>query len=431
MDVRRHKDIIAVRTGTGRPVALHARNLSIAELSDDAWKALSPNAGSRLGEALDELEAWNLFDDPETQADTTAFGVRSLTLNVTQICNLHCTYCAAGGDGTYGDPVQRISIEKTLPQIEFFLDQLKPGQSFHIAFLGGEPLLYPEAVKGIGRYVLEEAARRDLRATFKVTTNGTLIGAKAIDALTAIRANVVVSMDGPADLHDRQRLTKSGGGSFEAVFKGLKALLDNRQRLGRIGVHAVFNEKNLEVEKAWDFFQTLSVDDIDFTYTVADSDREATRVYNEGIARVAEKAWNKGGEAELTRIGSFRSIFARLDGKRRLENHCGMGKTMMVVDSHNKLWSCPWTIGKRDNLLGEGADLDYDRLEGHRGTIIERNDCGDCWARFVCGGGCSFVHGTTAGKNALKKKDDYCERTRFLIAQALVYYHRARTAEAG
>lgn len=438
MEWRRHKDIIAIRPDEDQPaMAFHARNLTVADLSDEAWNVLPGTTVSSTevtevqdrGEAGTELEAWNLHDDGETLNDDNSFGIRSLTLNVTQICNLHCTYCAAGGDGTYGDPVKRVSIEKTLPQIRFFLDQIPRGGAFHIAFLGGEPLLYPEAVRAIGEYTAQEAAARGLRASFKVTTNGTLIGDEALAALRAIRAHVVVSLDGPREINDLQRVTKSGKGSFDAVLRGLNRLVENSADLGSIGVHAVFNEKNLDVEKAWDFLAGLGVNSIDFTYTVSKPDREATRLYNESLARTARKAWARGGEGELLRIGNFRSIFRRLDARRRLENHCGLGKSMLVVDSRNRLWTCPWTVGKKGEMVGEGTDLDYDRLEKHRRPLVESNDCGDCWARFLCGGGCSFVHGSTGG-DALDKKTDFCERTRFLTSLALVYYHRARTAEA-
>lgn len=438
MQLRRHKDIIAIKTGASRPVALHARNLSVAEISEEAWNELTPTelaqslpvSISTTTEAALEIAAWDLFDEAEISSDRRSFGVRSLTLNVTQVCNLHCAYCAAGGDGTYGDPVKKISVEQTLPQLKFFLDQVPAGEAFHIAFLGGEPLLYPEAIRGIGEYVRDIAAQRGIHASFKVTTNGTLINEKSLAALKAIRANVVVSIDGPAESHDLQRRTKNGEGSHAMVVKGLRGLLASREELGRIGVHAVFNERHLDVEKAWDFLSEFAVDDIDFTYSVSGTDHEATKTYNENLERVAAKAWAKGGEDELTRIGLFHSVFARLDARRRLENHCGLGKSMLVVDSRNKLWSCPWTIGRKTDLLGANTDLDYDQLAAHQGSLIERNDCGDCWARFICGGGCSFVHGTTASKDALQKKTDYCIRTRFLIALATMYYHLARTPDA-
>lgn len=438
MELRRHGNIIGFRHGRQAPLAFHAQNMELAEISEDAWEAMVPTRLDQShpvtmsvvqSEAAKEIAGWNEYQNPETQDLESSFGVRSLVLNVTQICNLHCTYCAAGGDGTYGDPVQRISIENTLPQIRFFMEQIPAGGRFHIAFLGGEPLLYPDALRAIGLYTRDLGKERGITTTFKVTTNGTRINEASLRALTDLRSNVIVSIDGPREIHDLQRKTKSGEGSFDQVIAGIENLIAHKNSLGAIGVHAVFNEKNLDMEKAWDFLSSLDVDSMEFTYTVEHGDRESTRLFNESLARAAEKAWNKGGETELLRIANFRTHFDRLDRRERLHNHCGMGKSMLVVDSRNRLWTCPWQVGQTGNRLGEDSTPDYDALETHRESLVRRNDCGDCWARFLCGGGCSFVHGTTSRKEALDKKIDFCERTRFLLGLVMMYYHRARRGQ--
>ncbi|MBX2987629.1 MAG: radical SAM protein [Bdellovibrionaceae bacterium] len=433
MEWRRHKDIFAMKEGSRPAVALHARNLQVAELSAEAWDSMSPvtlldSAPVSLPsptEGREELEEWNGSDDPRSTADRNDFSVRSLTLNVTQICNLHCTYCAAGGDGTYGDPVRDISIENTLPQLRFFIEKIPAGGHFHIAFLGGEPLLYPDTLLALGRYARETGEARGVSVSFKVTTNGTLINDKALRALTDLGCHVTVSLDGPAEINDRQRLQKNGRGSFEAAFQGLQRLMARKSKLASLGVHAVFNEKNLEVEKAWEFLSPLPVDYMEFTYSVNGANHEATSTYNQQLARVLRLAWKRGGEQELRRISNVREIFDRLDQQRRRLNHCGLGKSMMVVDARNQLWSCPWTVGRANDRLGTGTVLDEDRLAVHQRSQIEVNECGSCWARFLCGGGCSFIHGSTDGF-LRDKKSDFCERTRFLIGASLAYYHRAR-----
>lgn len=437
MEIRRHKDILAVKAAGCPAVALHASALEVAELSDTAWETLTPItwadgrvvASRESSEALRELEEWN--DQPASpDATSNAFGIRSLTINVTQICNLHCTYCAAGGDGTYGDPIKKISIERTLPQIRFFLDQVPAGEHFHIAFLGGEPLLYPDAVRAIGEYTMAEAVRRGVSASFKVTTNGTVVTSSALDALTALKAGVVVSIDGPEAVNDRQRKQKNGTGAYALAMEGLQRLLERKADLGPLGVHAVFNEENLEVESTWEHFANLPVDFMEFTFSVTHSanEAEATRVYNEALARVAHRAFSLGGEAGLRKIRNFDDLFRRLDSQKRLLNHCGLGKSLVVIDARNTLYNCPWIVGSSEGRLGQGTDLDYDRFGRHERSLIEANDCGSCWARFLCGGGCSFVHGRVDGA-PMTKKLAFCERTRFLTALTLMYYQRSRSPQ--
>src|SRR5690606_32544526 len=121
MELRRLKDILAVKAADGSLVAFHARNLEVAQISEEAWRDLQVFDGMEPSESLQELKSWEAEESSQVQTSKLDFGIRFLTLNVTQICNLHCHYCAAGGDGTFGDAVAKISIEKTLPQIKYFL----------------------------------------------------------------------------------------------------------------------------------------------------------------------------------------------------------------------------------------------------------------------------------------------------------------------
>jgi uncharacterized protein len=126
-----NKDNISIfTTSEGQVFGFHQLNLEVAQLEN----LNSP-------ETQEELVEWSLSKNIETLSGNLDQKVTQIILNVTQICNLHCTYCAAGGDGTYGDPVKIISVEKTLPQIRFFIEKLSPNETFYINFLGGEPLL--------------------------------------------------------------------------------------------------------------------------------------------------------------------------------------------------------------------------------------------------------------------------------------------------
>ncbi|MDG0815390.1 radical SAM/SPASM domain-containing protein [Bdellovibrio svalbardensis] len=439
MQLRRHKDIIAIKTGLNTsPVAFHARNLEVAQVSEQAWESMAPSTfdnGFVMNmesyepgvdvEALESLENWNQEVNPEAKTANLKFGIRSLTLNVTQICNLHCTYCAAGGDGTYGDPIARISVEKTLPQILFFMNKLKEGETFHITFLGGEPLLYPEAIKLIADYVNIIAEQQNLKSSFSVITNATLVNDKNLELLASIKASVTVSIDGPAETHDLARPQRNGEGSSKAVIAGLKKILSRKEDLGRILLHAVFSKQNLEVEKAYIFFSEFNADAYEFTFDVTESDSAANGKFMAEMTRVAELAYSRGGEAELRKITLFDGYFRALDQQRKTENHCGTGKSLLSFDSNNKLYSCPLEVGKKSELLGEAQNLDMAALEKLQAPLIEKNNCQNCWARFLCGGGCLFVHKSLTGDKH-KKHVSFCERTRYLISLSLVYYERSR-----
>ncbi|MFM6930084.1 MAG: radical SAM protein [Bdellovibrio sp.] len=421
------------------PVAFHARNLEVAQISDSAWESMAPttfnngfvmnmesNEAGVNSAALSSLDEWDQESSLEAKTINLGSTIRNLTLNVTQICNLHCTYCAAGGDGTYGDPITRISIERTLPQIQFFLNKLTPGERFSITFLGGEPLLYPEAIQLIGEYTKQVAAEKSINASFTVITNGTLINERTISALIAIKANVTVSIDGAPEEHDKARPQKNGQGSSAEVISGLKRVLENKEHLGRINLHAVFNRNNLEVEKAYRFFSELNADTYEFTFDVTESDPKANQRFMEEMTRTAELAFSQGGEGELRKIVLFDHYFESLDEQLRTENHCGTGKSLLSLDSNNKIYACPLDVGHKKELVGENDIVSQDALNYLQKSLIEANNCQNCWARFLCGGGCLFVHKSLSGDKH-KKHISFCERTRYLISLAVMYYEKSRT----
>ncbi len=436
-EVRRHKDIIAFRKGHQAPTAFHALNLEVAEISEELWNDLIPTnykaslpveiKSTANEETLQAVEGWLKEINPDVKSGSLEFGIRSLTINVTQICNLHCTYCAAGGDGSYGDPVKKISVKKTLPQIQFFMDKLGEGEQFHISFLGGEPLLYPEAIQMIGEYTLEIAKKKNISVTFKVTTNGTMINEKVLQALKAIKSNVVVSIDGPPEINDRVRPQKNHQPITEKIAAGIQTLLQNKNELGSIGLHGVFNKNNMEIEKAYEYYLELGADWFEFTYAVDEHCETLNQEYMKKMSVIAEKAWNLGGENELRRIANFNTYFKLLDSQQRIENHCGSGKSLVVMDARNRLYSCPWTVGNPQELMGQDSQLNMDKFDALKESLIELNNCGTCWARYLCGGGCMFIHQGKTGQKHVKDTE-FCERTRFLASLSILYYKSSREA---
>lgn len=435
MELRRYKDILALNSGEGPLLAFHARNLEVAQISEAAWDQMSPTTLLQTtphalirddkGEASLELKAWNSEENPEITTPKIQPRIRYLTLNVTQICNLHCTYCAAGGDGTFGDAVAKISIEKTLPQLQFFLDRLPPEESFHLTFLGGEPLLYPEGLELISQYIAQKAPERKVHYT--VISNGTLMSDKNLDLLARMKASLTISLDGPADINDRMRPAKNGVSSTALIVEGLKKILARRQDFGRLMIHGVFDGQNQNVVQAYEFYSHFDVDSYDFSFSVSEQNPQASAEFMRQMQEVAARAFAKGGEASLRKIRVFDDFFDALDSQRRTENYCGAGKSFLMIDARNQIYTCPWDVNEKTEQVGQGTNLNEQALAVFQKPLLEQNQCGNCWARFLCGGGCMFAHKQSSGHKNIKSTQ-FCERTRFILALALIYYGRCRSA---
>jgi uncharacterized protein len=434
MELRRYKDILALKSEEGTLLAFHARNMEVAQISESTWQNMNPTTLLAANpsavvlqecEAIDELKTWDAEENPEVRTTKIKPVIRYITINVTQICNLHCTYCAAGGDGTFGDAIAKISIEKTLPQLKFFLERLPETGSFNISFLGGEPLMYAEGLELIAKYVAEIAPGR--KVNYTVITNGTLMTDKNVDILARMNAAITISLDGPAEINDRMRPTKNGKSSTAMVVAGLEKLLARKSEFSHLMIHGVFDSNNMQMVKAYEFFSQFAVDNFDFSFSVSDTNPRATQEFMQQMTEVAALAFAKGGETELRRIRGFDQHFVSLDSQRRTENYCGAGKSFLMIDARNQIYTCPWDVNDKKEQVGQGTELDEKALEAYQQPILEQNKCENCWARFLCGGGCMFAHKHGSGQKNIKNTQ-FCERTRFMVALALIYYERCRSA---
>jgi uncharacterized protein len=422
--------IIAFETQEGRSLAFHSENLELANISKEAFLYIQSAAGLKPknieNSLFEELDNWSnsspLVKVEESRSRPSK--VDHLLINNTQICNLKCVYCAAGGDGTYGDPVIKISIEKTIPQLEFFLKKLSKGDQFRINFTGGEPLLHPELIEAIYEFAQSLAVQRGIELKVVVTTNGTCVDEIALNVLKNCKAYVNVSIDGPAEINDKMRPQRNGQSVTARVIDGIGKLVSEKKNLGGLGLTAVFNEINTDVLKTYEFFREFSVDWYEFNFSHTETSKEASDRYSQALPQVLKRAWEVGGEAELLKIRSVNLLFKRLDQREPVISYCGIGRNLLVVDARNQLYACPWHVGVKSKVLNKIKILD--KSEGSEESMQSSSmnmklPCSTCWMRNLCGGGCEFIH-----NRAGQIDKNFCGRMKSLIQATFIYYEISR-----
>lgn len=443
MELRRFKDIIAVKSDTtvefaDSIVAFHASNMEVAEISLETFNEMTKISllnGDFPAEippvekgAFEALNDWNFEVNPNSRSGKIEFGIRSITLNVNQICNLKCAYCAAGGDGTYGEPTNQISVEKTLPQLKFFMASLPKGSTFAVTFVGGEPLLHPLAVKAIHEFVTLESHSLGLLPIMKIVTNGTLIKGETLEILRSLRVDLTISFDGTKEFNDVLRPSKDGKSTTDKILEGLKNLAENRGLIETICFSAITTKDNINLLENYNFFKTLNPDSLEFVFANEEKDPEAQSKFIDQINLIAALAWRTGGEKELRKIKSFDHYFKVLDNQQKTENFCGAGKNYLMLDAKNRLYSCVWDANNKEEMVGQGEQLDQAAIAKYSKPLIELNNCHTCWARHLCGGGCMYINKAHTG-NKHQKSLLFCERIRNLILTSIMYYKLARASE--
>lgn len=206
---------------------------------------------SRLGmifniESEDEIpETLKLYDDfvqdkclksDYTKRDVydhlykKAKGFKNLILEVTDACNLRCRYCVYSDNysnmRSHGDKLMRFDVAKKA--VDEYMKNVRQIKKINttvvpaVTFYGGEPLLNLDLIEKVVGYIKEKYPYEGCR--FGITTNGTLLDDRAIKILCDNDFVIMISLDGDQENHDRNRVFKSGKGSYDVVMKNYKRL---------------------------------------------------------------------------------------------------------------------------------------------------------------------------------------------------------------
>ena len=132
----------------------------------------------------------------------TPFPLTTMVLNVTNQCNLSCTYCYEYGedkivDTENGKQPKFMSEETARESVDFMLKESGDNKVAHITFFGGETLLnFPVLQKTIA-YARQRGAELGKEVDFSLTTNATLLKPEIIEFLAENHVGVTISIDGP------------------------------------------------------------------------------------------------------------------------------------------------------------------------------------------------------------------------------------------
>ena len=182
-----------------------------------------------LAELCAEGLIWS--DDPYEEAaedlKVKQSVLKAICLHVAHGCNMDCEYCFAG-KGDYSGKSGIMSLEVGKRALDYLVENSGSRRHLEVDFFGGEPLLNWDVCKELVRYGRELEKKHNKIFNFTLTTNGVLIDDDVIDFTNREMGNVVLSMDGRRETHDRMRHTKTGGGTYDSIMDNFRALVRSR-----------------------------------------------------------------------------------------------------------------------------------------------------------------------------------------------------------
>jgi uncharacterized protein len=371
--------------------------------------------------AIGENRSGDLFHR-EKQMPPADFPLTTMVLNVTNQCNLSCTYCYEYGedkivDTENGKKPKFMSEDTARESVDFMFRQAGANRYVHLTFFGGESLLNFPVLKSTLAYAVQRAEELGKQVDFSLTTNATLLRPEIIEWLVENKVGVTISIDGPKEMQDQFRVFKSGVGSYDIVAPKIRELL--RQHRSRpIGARVTLTSQTLDVHR---IFRHLT-DDIGFHEVgfapVTTSAVRGHAIGEGGFDRMLDQFRSLAAEfldhALTNRHHGFSNVRETLEEIHKGMSKaypCGAGLGLMGVATDGDVALCHRFAGSDDHKLGTvrtGVDrlVQIGFLEKHH--IDDKTDCRVCWARPLCSGGCYHEAHTRYGDTAHANLH-YCE----------------------
>ncbi len=346
-----------------------------------------------------------------TLKEKTAGVVKALCIHIAHTCNLNCAYCFAS-QGKYHGERAMMSFEVGKAALDFLVENSGTRRNLEVDFFGGEPLMNFDVVKQLVAYARSIEKEKGKNFRFTLTTNGLLIDDDVIDFANREMSNVVLSLDGRKEIHDRYRVDYAGNGSFDRIVPKFKKLVDARGGKNYY-MRGTFTHANPDFLNDIKVMLDLGFNELSMEPVVCapgdeseltEADKQIVFDQYEELAKLMLQRDKEGKPFTfyhyMIDLTGGPCIYKRISG-------CGSGTEYMAVTPWGDLYPCHQFVGDEKFLLGnvfDGVNNKEIQDEFMACNVYAREECRDCWARLYCSGGCAAnaYHATGSVKGIYK-----------------------------
>ena len=353
-------------------------------------------------ESVEDLKARGKLFAPDKYEDL-AFDfknkntvVKALCLHVAHTCNLTCEYCFAS-QGKYQGERALMRYEVGKQALDFLIANSGSRRNLEVDFFGGEPLMNWQVVKDLVAYARSQEAEHHKNFRFTLTTNGVLLDDEVTEFCNREMHNVVLSLDGRKEVHDRLRKNFAGQGSYDLIVPKFQRFVQQRGDRDYY-IRGTFTHDNTDFTN--DIFHMA---DLGFTelsmepvvsppgepWALTEEDLPVLFEQYEILAREMLKREAEG------RPFTFYHYMLDLEGGPCLHKRmsgCGSGTEYLAVTPWGELFPCHQFVNDPAYSMGDvwkGVTNTAMGEKFHRCNVVANPACRDCWARLYCAGGCA------------------------------------------
>ncbi len=352
---------------------------------------------------------------------------------VSQDCNLACKYCYGGESGTFNQK-GLMEIETAERCFNYLLSVGKNREFQKVVFIGGEPLLNMKVIKHI--VLLWERIKDSYggkKVFFTLTTNGTLLTEEIVEFFKKHGVGIAVSLDGPKEVHDQNRILAGGEPTFDKVMQGIELL---RKYDIPISIRTTAT-KNVSFSVLHDFFEeqgfdihTISIVDYPmvkpercYQFNIEDYKKfllQQRDIMKKGYKDIIENSKDSFDAKQFS--VSFH--------KSQRENGlflCGAGNWIVSFGIDGYIYPCNRLVGHEKFRIGDLENgIDKEKVKKIFVDFLEASkNCNSCWAVARCKGRC-FYERINKQDEMKEVPEELCEIYRETLADSLVFSHQVK-----
>lgn len=395
---------------------------SILKISEEEFMDLKEfEKGNRTERVYETIEKFHkkgyLLDSPIEKIQHPATNhleyqmnrsLRSITLQMSQNCNLRCEYCPYSDNGLYDNRKhyeKNMSWETAKKAIDFLVDHSVEAEYVYISYYGGEPLINKKCLLDSMEYAVNKVNGKIIK--FGMTTNGTLLDEEFLEAIKDYDIAITISLDGPEEVHNVHRKFRGGQGSYDIVYRNIKTILDKYPTISKkLDFNTVVSPDG-DFKKVWNFFSdkenfcnftNTNLSTLSTNYTTKDI-TYGTDFFEEATYKTLRAYLYLLGYLPDEDAGMYRSEIERVYKYSELysprevakvahpNGTCIPGLKKLFVDVEGNLYPCERADENskflRIGTLTDGFDFKKIRKILNVAEATE-GKCKNCWAFYGC-----------------------------------------------
>lgn len=376
-----------------------------------------------------------------------------ITLQLTQQCNFRCKYCVyseANNKNQRSHTDRRMSWETAIAAIDFLYKRSVDSPRVNIGFYGGEPLLEFSLISDLVAYSKQAFSGKNL--SFSMTTNGSLLNNNILKFLSENNFNLMISLDGPEEINDLNRVFKNGKGTFNHVLKKLSKIKKAfPEYFNTIQISTVLDPRNdfsciNEIFIKTSVFEDMCIraNLVDYTFEnkeISPSTRFISQYeYHLGLALCSlfiempkEAISPISSQIKLTLQNNYYKFCNSRVGLQKTDapsGPCIPGQMRPMITVSGQIFPCE-RVSETSDVMNIGSIYDGFNIEKANCLLnvarISQEECKACWSFRFCNQCC---RGADNGGNALSKETRLrnCESTQnqaFKTIKTFLLFHEA------